>query len=348
MGKGISNVVVLHRAGYYAPVPKDRSLVAQLLYTGIVNDLLRLRCALRAERSRQSENLSMIASESVPWPSVDAVYHNCLSRKYAEGYPGARYYGGCESADVVEEIAIGAAKRVFGAKYANVQPLSGSNANLAVYLALLEPGDSIMGMSLKSGGHLTHGASASLTGKWFKPTRYHVEVDGRIDYDALERLAVSARPKLIIAGVSAYPRLLDIPRFRSIADAVGAKLLVDMAHVAGIVAGGGYPNPVPYADVVTTTTHKTLRGPRGGMILSRDADLGVLLDRAVFPGLQGGPSMHSIAAKAAMLLEDYVEYARQLLANARAIADGLRDRRRTPWCLRRRCGFEVSVWPCAP
>lgn len=285
--------------------------------------LIKVRNALDAETQRQRTTLSLIASESIPWTSVQSVYDNHLARKYAEGYPGVRYYSGCENADTVERIAIERARVLFGASYANVQPLCGSNANLAVYLALLKPGDTIMGMSLKSGGHLTHGSRASLTGKWFKSAMYEVELSGRIDYARVREIARAAKPKIIIAGVSAYPRALKMEEFRSIADEVGAYLLADIAHVAGLVAGGVYPNPVPYADVVTSTTHKTLRGPRGGLVLSRRDDLGDVLDRAVFPGLQGGPFMHTIAAKAVMFAEDYSDYAPRLVENARAMGKGL-------------------------
>lgn len=285
----------------------------------------RVCSAIAAEAERQRSTLSLIASESIPWASVQGVYDNHLARKYAEGYPGARYYSGCENADTVESLAREGACKLFGASYANVQPLCGSNANLAVYLALLQPGDTIMGMSLKSGGHLTHGSKVSLTGKWFKSVTYRVETDGRIDYARVREIARAERPKIIVAGVSSYPRMLEIEVFRSIADEVGAYLLADMAHVAGLVAGGAYPNPVPYADVVTSTTHKTLRGPRGGLILSRRSDLADVLDRAVFPGLQGGPFVHTIAAKAVMFGEDYNEYALRLVENARAMARGLRS-----------------------
>jgi glycine hydroxymethyltransferase len=254
-----------------------------------------------------------------------------LTNKYAEGYPGRRYYGGCEFVDVAETLALERARRLFGCRFANVQPHSGAQANQAVFLALLQPGDTILGMSLAAGGHLTHGASANQSGKWFNAIHYGVRrEDHLIDYDEVARLAEQHRPKLIIAGGSAYPRVIDFARFRTIADAVGARLLVDMAHFAGLVAGGVHPSPLPHADVVTTTTHKTLRGPRGGMILSNDEDLGKKINSAVFPGLQGGPLMHVVAAKAVAFGEalrpGFRDYAARIVANARALAAMLAQR----------------------
>jgi glycine hydroxymethyltransferase len=248
-----------------------------------------------------------------------------LTNKYAEGYPGRRYYGGCEFVDVAERLAIERAKRLFGCAFANVQPHAGAPANQAVFLALLQPGDPILGMSLAAGGHLTHGAPPNLSGKWFRAAGYGVRAeDGRIDFAEVERLAETHRPRLIIAGGSAYPRIIDFARFRAIADRVGAYLMVDMAHFAGLVAGGVHPNPLPHAHVVTTTTHKTLRGPRGGMILSNDPDIAKRIDSAIFPGLQGGPLMHVIAAKAVALGEalqpSFADYTRAVVANAQALA----------------------------
>jgi len=256
--------------------------------------------AMRLERQRQEAHIELIASENYASPRVLEAQGSVLTNKYAEGYPGKRYYGGCEHVDVVESLAIVRAKQLFGADYANVQPHSGSQANAAVYLALLEPGDTILGMSLAHGGHLTHGAKVSFSGKLYNAVQYGVDTDtGLIDYDEVERLAVDHQPRMIVAGFSAYSRVLDFARFRRIADRVGACLFVDMAHVAGLVAAGLYPNPVPLADVVTTTTHKTLRGPRGGLILAKANEaLEKKLNSMVFPGTQGGPLMHVIAAKA--------------------------------------------------
>jgi glycine hydroxymethyltransferase len=281
--------------------------------------------AMRLERQRQEAHIELIASENYASPRVLEAQGSVLTNKYAEGYPGKRYYGGCEHVDVVESLAIVRAKQLFGADYANVQPHSGSQANAAVYLALLEPGDTILGMSLAHGGHLTHGAKVSFSGKLYNAVQYGVDTDtGLIDYDEVERLAVDHQPKMIVAGFSAYSRVLDFARFRRIADRVGAYLFVDMAHVAGLVAAGLYPNPVPLADVVTTTTHKTLRGPRGGLILARANEaLEKKLNSMVFPGTQGGPLMHVIAAKAVAFKEalgaEFVEYQKQTLANARAM-----------------------------
>jgi glycine hydroxymethyltransferase len=292
-----------------------------------------LERALRGERQRQEEHIELIASENYASPRVLEAQGSVLTNKYAEGYPGKRYYGGCEWVDVAEELAIGRAKELFGAAYANVQPHSGSQANGAVFLALLNPGDTVLGMSLDQGGHLTHGAKVNFSGKQYRAVQYGVEGrTARIDYEQVESLAREHRPKLIIAGFSAYSRVLDYARFRAIADAVGAYLLVDMAHVAGLVAAGLYPNPVPYADVVTSTTHKTLRGPRGGLILAGAAnpELHKKLNGAVFPGIQGGPLMHVIAAKAVAFYEAlqpaFKLYSQQVLANARSMSAELERR----------------------
>ena len=291
-----------------------------------------LAAAMNAESVRQEEHIELIASENYASPRVLEAQGSVLTNKYAEGYPGKRYYGGCEHVDVAEQLAIDRAKELFGADYANVQPHSGSQANAAVYLALLQAGDRILGMSLDHGGHLTHGAKVNFSGKLFAASQYGIRPDnGEIDYDALERQALEVQPKLIIAGFSAYSRLLDFPRFRAIADKVGAYLHVDMAHVAGLVAAGEYPNPVPYADVVTTTTHKTLRGPRGGLIIARKNDeLTKKFNSLVFPGTQGGPLMHVIAAKAVAFLEalqpEFKGYQQQVIANARAMCVRLQAR----------------------
>ncbi len=288
--------------------------------------------AIAAERRRQEEHLELIASENYASPRVLEAQGSVLTNKYAEGYPGKRYYGGCEHVDVVEELAIERAKRLFGAAYANVQPHSGSQANAAVYFALMSPGDTFLGMSLDHGGHLTHGAKVNFSGRIFNAVQYGLDpATGEIDYGAVERLAGEHRPKMILAGFSAYSRVIDWQRFRGIADAVGAYFVVDMAHVAGLVAAGVYPNPVPHADVVTTTTHKTLRGPRGGLILAREhPELHKKLNSMIFPGTQGGPLMHVIAAKAVALLEalspGFRAYQEQVVANARALAKSLQDR----------------------
>jgi len=285
-----------------------------------------LAAAIAAEAQRQEDHIELIASENYASPLVMAAQGSVLTNKYAEGYPGRRYYGGCEFVDRAEELAIARAKALFGADYANVQPHSGSQANAAVYQALCQPGDVILGMSLADGGHLTHGAKPNFSGKTYHAVQYGLNAaTGEVDYDRVEQLAREHRPKLIVAGFSAYSRVMDWQRFRAIADAVGAWLMVDMAHVAGLVAAGCYPNPVPIADVVTSTTHKTLRGPRGGLILARaNPELEKKLDSAVFPGIQGGPLMHVIAAKAVCFKEaagaDYRAYQRQVLANARAMA----------------------------
>ncbi|WP_019643849.1 serine hydroxymethyltransferase [Novispirillum itersonii] len=287
-----------------------------------------LMAAVTSELGRQQDQIELIASENIVSKAVLDAAGTVLTNKYAEGYPGKRYYGGCEFVDVAEALAIDRAKKLFGAEYVNVQPHSGCQANGAVMMALLQPGDTILGMSLAAGGHLTHGAAPAQSGKWFKAVQYGVrKEDSLIDYDEVERLAVENQPKLIIAGGSAIPRQIDFARFRAIADKVGAYLMVDMAHFAGLVAGGAHPNPLPYADVVTTTTHKTLRGPRGGMILSNNPDLGKKFNSAVFPGLQGGPLMHIIAAKAVAFGEalkpEFKDYAAQIVVNAKALAEEL-------------------------
>jgi glycine hydroxymethyltransferase len=291
-----------------------------------------LATALEHERVRQEDHIELIASENYASPRVLEAQGSVLTNKYAEGYPGKRYYGGCEYVDVAEQLAIDRAKQLFGADYANVQPHSGSQANAAAYLALMQPGDTLLGMSLDHGGHLTHGAKVNFSGKIFKAVQYGLDpATGEINYAEVERLAREHRPRMIIAGFSAYSRVIDWARFRAIADAVGAYFLVDMAHVAGLVAAGEYPNPVPYADVVTTTTHKTLRGPRGGLILARANDeLTKKFNSLIFPGTQGGPLMHVIAAKAVAFLEalqpEFKDYQRQVVANARAMAGALMAR----------------------
>ncbi|AZO82468.1 serine hydroxymethyltransferase [Stutzerimonas stutzeri] len=286
-----------------------------------------LLSAIDAEERRQEQHIELIASENYTSQRVMEAQGCGLTNKYAEGYPGKRYYGGCEHVDKVEQLAIDRAKELFGADYANVQPHSGSQANAAVYLALLQPGDTVLGMSLAHGGHLTHGAKVSFSGKLYNSVQYGIDtVTGLIDYDEVERLAVEHQPEMIIAGFSAYSKTLDFPRFRAIADKVGAYLFVDMAHVAGLVAAGLYPNPLPYAHVVTTTTHKTLRGPRGGLILAKgNEDLERKLNAAVFPGGQGGPLMHVIAAKALCFKEalepGFKAYQQQVIKNARTMAN---------------------------
>ncbi len=282
--------------------------------------------AIEGERQRQEDHIELIASENYASPRVMQAQGTVLTNKYAEGYPGKRYYGGCEHVDVVEQLAIDRVKQLFGADWANVQPHSGSQANAAVYLAMIKPGDTILGMSLAHGGHLTHGAKVNFSGKIFNAVQYGVTDEGVIDYDALEAQALECQPKMIVAGFSAYARHLDFPRFRAIADKVGALLFVDMAHVAGLIAVGLYPSPLPYADIVTSTTHKTLRGPRGGIILGRaNADIQKKIASMVFPGTQGGPLMHVIAAKAVAFKEAlepaFKEYQQQVIANARAMAD---------------------------
>jgi glycine hydroxymethyltransferase len=288
--------------------------------------------AVQDELNRQRAKIELIASENIVSKAVLEAQGSVLTNKYAEGYPGKRYYGGCEFVDIAETLAIDRAKQLFGAAYANVQPHSGSQANAAVYFALLNPGDTILGMSLDHGGHLTHGAKVNFSGKFFKAVQYGLVAEtGIIDYDQVERLAQEHRPKMIVAGFSAYSRVIDWARFRAIADSIGAYLFVDMAHVAGLIAAGEYPNPVPFADVVTTTTHKTLRGPRGGLILARPhPDLHKKLNSMVFPGTQGGPLMHVIAAKAVAFLEalqpEFKAYSAQVIANARAMTQVLQQR----------------------
>jgi glycine hydroxymethyltransferase len=277
---------------------------------------------------RQRNQIELIASENIASKAVLEVQGSVLTNKYAEGYPGRRYYGGCEHVDIAESLAIERVKKLYDCAYANVQPNSGSQANQAVMTALIKPGDTILGMSLAAGGHLTHGAKPNQSGKWFNAVQYGVrEDDHLIDYDEVESLAKEHKPPLIIAGGSAYPRIIDFKRFREVADAVGAYLLVDMAHISGLVAGGVHPSPLPYADAVTTTTHKTLRGPRGGLILTNNEDLGKKFNSAIFPGIQGGPLMHVIAGKAVAFGEalqpDYKVYIQQVVQNAKALADTL-------------------------
>lgn len=286
--------------------------------------------AIDKELNRQRTKLELIASENIVSKAVMEAQGSVLTNKYAEGYPGKRYYGGCEFVDVVEQLAIDRAKKLFCAAYANVQPHSGAQANMAVFFALLQPGDTVMGMNLTDGGHLTHGSPVNMSGKYFKIVPYGVDKETeRIDYDALEKKAEECKPKLIVAGASAYARIIDFPRLADIAHKVGAYLMVDIAHIAGLVAAGLHPSPVPYADVVTTTTHKTLRGPRGGMILCKDAEFGKQFNKAVFPGIQGGPLMHVIAAKAVALGEalrpEFKEYAAQTIKNAKALAETLQN-----------------------
>jgi glycine hydroxymethyltransferase len=281
--------------------------------------------AMQRELGRQQSQVELIASENIVSRAVIEAMGSVLTNKYAEGYPGRRYYGGCEFVDVAEELAIERATRLFGCSFANVQPHSGAQANQAVFLALCKPGDTVLGMSLAAGGHLTHGAAPNLSGKWFNAIQYGVRRDdARIDMEEVEALAREHKPALIVAGGSAYPRVIDFAKFREIADAVGAYLMVDMAHFAGLVAGGAHPSPFPHAHIVTTTTHKTLRGPRGGMILADDADLGKKINSAVFPGLQGGPLMHVIAAKAVAFGEalqpSFKTYAQRVVENANALA----------------------------
>lgn len=287
--------------------------------------------AIEKELDRQQNQIELIASENIVSKAVLEAQGSILTNKYAEGYPGRRYYNGCEFVDVVENLAIERAQKLFNAKFVNVQPHSGSQANTAVYVALLQPNDTIMGMSLDAGGHLTHGSKVSISGKWLRAVQYGVcKEDSLIDYDEVERLALENKPKLIIAGGSAYPRRIDFARFRKIADMVGAYLMVDMAHFAGLVAGGEHPNPLEFADVVTTTTHKTLRGPRGGMILTNNEEIAKKINSAIFPGTQGGPLMHVIAAKAVCFGEDlmpeFKKYAQQVVKNAKAMGERLKQR----------------------
>ncbi|RRD95229.1 serine hydroxymethyltransferase [Clostridiales bacterium COT073_COT-073] len=282
-----------------------------------------------AELARQQRNIELIASENFVSEAVMEAMGNHLTNKYAEGYPGRRYYGGCQCVDVAESLAIERAKEIFGAEYANVQPHSGAQANMAVFFALLEVGDTIMGMNLAHGGHLTHGSPVNFSGKHYNIVPYHVDENGYIDYELCRQIALEHKPKLILAGASAYSRTIDFKKFREIADEVGAIFMVDMAHIAGLIAAGLHPSPFPFADVVTTTTHKTLRGPRGGMILCKEK-YGKAIDKAVFPGIQGGPLMHVIAAKAVSFLEamqpEFKEYQAQVIRNAKALEEGLRKR----------------------
>lgn len=286
--------------------------------------------ALELELGRQRRNLELIASENIVSPAVMAAMGSVLTNKYAEGLPHKRYYGGCEYVDVVEEIAIDRAKKLFGAKFANVQPHSGAQANTAVYFALLQPGDTVLGMSLAHGGHLTHGSPVNISGKYFNFVSYGLGDDETIDYDKVAALAKEHKPKMIVAGASAYPRIIDFPKLAEIAKSVGAYLMVDMAHIAGLVAAGVHPSPVPYADITTTTTHKTLRGPRGGLILCNDEELAKKINKAVFPGTQGGPLMHVIAGKAVCFGEamkpEFKEYGKHIVENAQALAKGLVQR----------------------
>ena len=291
----------------------------------------KIASALEAELSRQRHKLELIASENIVSRAVMEAQGSVLTNKYAEGYPGKRYYGGCECVDVVETLAIERAKELFGAGYVNVQPHSGAQANMAVFFSLLSPGDTYMGMNLTDGGHLTHGSAVNMSGKYFHVVPYGVDKETEcIDYDALEKQAKEVKPKLIVAGASAYARIIDFERLSSIAKAVGSYLMVDMAHIAGLVAGGMHPSPLPWADVVTTTTHKTLRGPRGGMILTKDAEFGAQFNKAIFPGIQGGPLMHVIAAKAVALEEAlqpaFKEYAAQVVKNAKTLAAALQEK----------------------
>ena len=286
--------------------------------------------AVQAENRRQEDHIELIASENYASPAVMAAQGTQLTNKYAEGYPGKRYYGGCENVDVVEQLAIDRCKRLFGAEYANVQANSGSQANQAVFFGLLQPGDTIMGMSLSEGGHLTHGMALNMSGKWFNVVSYGLDANEAIDYDAMERLAHEHKPRLIIAGASAYSLHIDFERFARVAKAIGATFMVDMAHYAGLIAAGVYPNPVPHADVVTSTTHKSLRGPRGGIVLMNDEAIAKKINSAIFPGIQGGPLMHVIAGKAVAFQEalqpGFKAYQQQVVANARVVAETLTER----------------------
>ena len=307
------------------PQPLERFFTAPLAETDP-----ELAAAIAGELVRQQDGIELIASENIVSAAVLEAQGSVLTNKYAEGYPGRRYYGGCEEVDKAETLAIDRACRIFGCAFANVQPHSGAQANQAVFFALLKPGDTILGMSLAAGGHLTHGAAPNQSGKWFHAVQYGVRRDdGLLDYEELERLAREHKPKIIIAGGSAYPRIIDFPRIRAVADEVGAYFMVDMAHFAGLVAAGLYPSPVPHAHVTTTTTHKTLRGPRGGMVLSNDADIGKKINSAVFPGLQGGPLMHVIAAKAVAFGEalrpEFRAYQQAVADNARVLGETLVD-----------------------
>lgn len=283
--------------------------------------------AMGKELARQKRNIELIASENIVSPAVMAAMGSVLTNKYAEGYPAHRYYGGCECVDIVEDIARDRVKKLFGANYANVQPHSGAQANIAVYFALLQPGDTVMGMNLNEGGHLTHGSPVNMSGSYFNFVPYGINNDGFIDYDEFEKLAKECKPKLIVAGASAYPRVIDFKRISEIAKEVGAYFMVDMAHIAGLIAAGLHPSPMPYADVVTSTTHKTLRGPRGGLILANDEELGKKFNKAIFPGTQGGPLMHIIAGKAVCFGEalkpEFKEYQQKVIDNCQALAKAM-------------------------
>jgi glycine hydroxymethyltransferase len=310
-------------------VTSNRDASQRFFSAGVEEADPELFAAIKGELGRQRNEIELIASENIVSRAVLEAQGSVLTNKYAEGYPGKRYYGGCQWVDVVETLAIERAKKLFGCSFANVQPHSGSQANQAVFMATMKPGDTYMGLNLAAGGHLTHGAPVNMSGKWFKAIPYNVQRDDqRIDYDEAEKIAQEHKPKVIIAGGSAYPRMIDFARFRKIADSVGAIFMVDMAHFAGLVAGGAHPSPFPHAHVATATTHKTLRGPRGGLVLTNDEDLAKKINSAVFPGLQGGPLMHVIAAKAVAfgeaLTSDYRAYARNVVENAKAFAENLR------------------------
>ncbi|MCC6947543.1 MAG: serine hydroxymethyltransferase [Bradyrhizobiaceae bacterium] len=310
-------------------VTQDRRVVDSFFSSSLEESDPELFLAIQGELGRQKNEIELIASENIVSRAVLEAQGSVLTNKYAEGYPGRRYYGGCQWVDIAEQLAIDRAKKLFNCKFANVQPHSGSQMNQAVFLALLSPGDTFMGLNLAAGGHLTHGSPVNLSGKWFKAVPYGVRADDhRIDFDEVERVTQQHKPKLIIAGGTAYPRIIDFARFRKIADSVGAYFMVDMAHFAGLVAGGAHPSPLEHAHVVTSTTHKTLRGPRGGMILTNDEEIAKKINTAVFPGLQGGPLMHVIAAKAVAFGEalrpDFKVYARNVVANAKALAENLR------------------------
>lgn len=296
----------------------------------LANSDAEVAAAMNEELVRQKQNIELIASENIVSPEVMAAMGSVLTNKYAEGYSGHRYYGGCQFVDKVEDIACERLKKLFGAEYVNVQPHSGAQANMAVYFALIEPGDTVMGMNLAEGGHLTHGSPVNMSGKYYNFVPYGVNEDGYIDYDKFEELVKTNKPKLIVAGASAYPRVIDFERMANIAHENGAYLMVDMAHIAGLIAAGVHPSPIPYADVVTSTTHKTLRGPRGGIILCKDAEFGKQFNKAIFPGTQGGPLMHVIAGKAVCFGEalkpEYKEYQKKVVENAAALAKGLTSR----------------------
>ena len=307
---------------------KDTDMINDFFTSPLSQTDSEIQAAMDKEYIRQQTQIELIASENIASQAVIDAQGSVLTNKYAEGYPGRRYYGGCEFVDVIENLARDRAKALYGCKYANVQPNSGSQANQGVFQALVQPGDTILGMSLASGGHLTHGAAPNQSGKWFNAIQYGVrESDALIDYDEVAALAQEHKPKMIIAGASAYPRHIDFAKFREIADSVGAYLMVDMAHYSGLIAGGSYPSPFPYADIVTTTTHKTLRGPRGGMILTNDLDIFKKINSAIFPGIQGGPLMHVIAAKAACFGEalkpEFKTYAADIVSNAQTLAQTL-------------------------